>query len=66
LYVRATEIGLQYAITAYDACYVALAEREDVTLVTTDEPLIRALASSPFQVQSLEAFTIPKVGVSDS
>jgi predicted nucleic acid-binding protein len=59
LYGRAVEIGLRHGITAYDACYVALAEREGVPLVTADDRLCRVLAGAPFTIQSLAAFIIP-------
>ncbi|MHB0999978.1 MAG: type II toxin-antitoxin system VapC family toxin [Armatimonadota bacterium] len=42
---RALEIACIYSITAYDACYAALAEREDIPLVTADKRLGEALPS---------------------
>ena len=40
LFVRVWE--LQHNVSAYDACYLALAERLDATLLTTDARLARA------------------------
>ncbi len=59
LLVDALPIALAQAISAYDACYVALAQREGVRLVTADDALVRKMSGSPFQVQSLAAVVIP-------
>jgi predicted nucleic acid-binding protein len=47
------DIGLVHGITAYDASYVALAQRLRVPLITADEKLARALSSAGGQVQWL-------------
>jgi predicted nucleic acid-binding protein len=59
LYWRAAEIGLQHGISAYDACYVALSEREGVPLVTADDRLIRVLAGTPFKLERLADCVVP-------
>lgn len=50
---EALEIAITHNISAYDACYVELSERLQLPLVTADQKLIRALANTPYQVQSL-------------
>ena len=44
----ALPIALDHDISAYDACYVALADRLGVELVTADRRLERKLAGTPF------------------
>jgi predicted nucleic acid-binding protein len=44
---RAYELSSQYRIGAFDCIYVALAEREQCPLVTSDERLIRTLPGFP-------------------
>jgi predicted nucleic acid-binding protein len=46
--------------TAYDACYVALAQRNGIPLVTADEKLVRLLAGTPYSVEALRTFPIPR------
>lgn len=46
-------IAVRYEITAYDAAYVALAQRLAVPLITADQALVRKLAETPFAVQQL-------------
>jgi len=41
----AFELAVEMEITAYDACYVALAKSIDLPLVTADRPLSRKLES---------------------
>ena len=49
-------IALEHDITDYDACYVALAERKKVSLVTADKGLVRKLKKTHFGVQALDDF----------
>ena len=49
----ALELALSYDITAYDACYAALAGRLDLPLITADQNLARKLAGSGVQVHML-------------
>ena len=49
----ALEIAATHGITAYDAAYVALAQRLSLPLVTADEVLVRRLANTPFDVRWL-------------
>jgi predicted nucleic acid-binding protein len=50
---RALVIGISLGISVYDACYVALAEREGCGLVTLDERLVRDASGGPVLVQPL-------------
>jgi predicted nucleic acid-binding protein len=50
---RALEIACAHDITAYDACYVALAELAGVPLLTADDRLAAAVAAAPFEVLTL-------------
>jgi predicted nucleic acid-binding protein len=56
---EAVNIGLNYGITAYDACYVALSQQVSAPLLTLDERLVRAVAAASYDVRSLNDFTIP-------
>lgn len=53
---RAFELACQYRATAYDACYLALAEQHGVPLLTADAPLRAALAGSPIAVMTMEEY----------
>lgn len=46
----ALRIAVAEGISAYDACYIALADRLDVPLITADERLARTLSRSDYQV----------------
>lgn len=41
---RALELALEHSATFYDALYVALAEREDLKVVTADDRMTKAFA----------------------
>jgi len=59
LMTEAVQIGVDYGITAYDGCYVALSQRVDAPLLTLDERLVNSLASSSFDVQLFTEFAVP-------
>lgn len=56
---NALTIALTHGISAYDACYVTLAHREGIPMVTADEKLVNKLASTPYQVGWLGNLTLP-------
>jgi len=58
LMVEALQLAVTHGITAYDACYVALAQRKAIPLVTADEKLVRLLAGTSYSVQALGTFPI--------
>lgn len=49
----AITIAQRYDISAYDSCYVALAERLDAPLITGDLKLLRKVSGSPHKVRWL-------------
>jgi len=51
---RALEIACLHSVTAYDACYIALAERNGVPLLTADTRLAEALSGGSFKIVTLE------------
>jgi predicted nucleic acid-binding protein len=53
LIVEALHIGLECGLTAYDASYVALAQRLQVPLITADERLAKALRETQYDAQWL-------------
>ncbi|MCA9972414.1 MAG: type II toxin-antitoxin system VapC family toxin [Anaerolineales bacterium] len=55
LLLPAFELAVQYDLTAYDACYVALAQQLHLPLVTADTPLVKKLQGSNLDVRSLAA-----------
>jgi predicted nucleic acid-binding protein len=55
----ALAIALAHGITAYDACYVALAQRLGVTFITADEKLVQKLSGAPYAVIWLGNWTPP-------
>jgi predicted nucleic acid-binding protein len=59
LTVAALPIAVTYDITAYDACYVALAQRLGIPLVTADQKLHGKLAGTPLAPVWLGAWTPP-------
>jgi predicted nucleic acid-binding protein len=60
LLAETIKIAAEENISAYDACYVALAQREKIPLVTADEKLVRALAKSKYDVRWLGSFSLPQ------
>jgi predicted nucleic acid-binding protein len=59
LTASALPIATTYDTTAYDACYVALARRLGIPLVTADQKLQAKLTGSPHNVIWLGAWTPP-------
>lgn len=59
LMADALTIALAHEITAYDACYVALAHHLSVSFVTADEALVRKLDGTGYDIRSLGRFTTP-------
>lgn len=59
LMAKAVEIGLEYGITAYDGCYVALSEQVIAPLLTLDERLVNSLKGSKFDVQLFTNIVTP-------
>ncbi len=53
LLTPAFELALQYGLTAYDACYSALAQGLSLPLITADVPLARKLVDSGIEVRAL-------------
>lgn len=56
---EALDLAVRYEITAYDACYVAVAQGEQVPLVTADERLAKRFAGTAHRVERLGSFAIP-------
>ncbi len=56
LMARALELACRYGVTAYDACYLALAELHGIPLVTADARLHTALIGSPLNLLSLPEY----------
>jgi predicted nucleic acid-binding protein len=54
----AIDLALQYHVTAYDACYVALAQQLGAPLVTADEPLAARMSGAGFPVLHLRDLEI--------
>ncbi|WP_353120925.1 type II toxin-antitoxin system VapC family toxin [Planktothrix agardhii] len=55
---NAVQIGLDYGITAYDGCYVALSEQVKAPLLTLDERLVNSLTGSRFDVRLFRTFSL--------
>lgn len=55
----AVNIALNYNISAYDACYVALSQQNNANLLTLDKKLVKALATSSYHVHLFSEFQIP-------
>ncbi len=58
----ALDIAIGFDITAYDACYVALARRLGVPLVTADERLVRKFAGKEVDVRWLGDVALETAG----
>jgi predicted nucleic acid-binding protein len=56
-------LALTHGITAYDACYVALAKQLNVPLITADEKLSLKFVGQPLAVIWLGAWTPPAPAV---
>ena len=63
LMTQAVQIGLDYGITAYDGCYVALSQQISAPLLTLDERLVTSLASSSFDVRLFTNFLVPPLPI---
>jgi predicted nucleic acid-binding protein len=59
LVAAALPIATTHDVTAYDACYVALAQSLGVPLVTADQKLHAKLAGTPLEPVWLGAWTPP-------
>lgn len=55
----ALRLGLEHGLTAYDACYVALAHRLRAPLITADERLVQALRAAQHDVRWLGDYAVP-------
>jgi predicted nucleic acid-binding protein len=55
----AVNIALNYNISAYDACYVALSQQTGTTLLTLDKKLVKALTTSSYNICLFNEFQIP-------
>lgn len=53
---RAFDMACQYGISAYDAAYVALAERHNAILLTADERLRNRLQDSAYLVMTIPEY----------
>ena len=53
LIVSGLELALEYKITAYDACYAALAQQNQIPMITADRPLSQKLQNSGIEVMLL-------------
>lgn len=53
LLVPALDLALAYDLTAYDACYVTLAQQLTLPLITADASLVRKLDSSDIDARLL-------------
>ncbi len=54
----AVSIALTYGISAYDASDVALAQQVGTTLLTLDQRLVRALATSSYDICLFNDFEV--------
>ena len=59
LMIDALDLAVTYAISSYDGCYVALARRLKLPLVTADEKLARTLSRTSSDIHWLATFPMP-------
>lgn len=55
----ALTLAIAHTISAYDACYVAVAQRLGLPLITADSKLVKKMAGSTCQVLDLGGLSIP-------
>ena len=51
------DIALTHNLTAYDACYAALAQEVELPLITAEAPLVRKLANSEIDARLLSGIS---------
>jgi predicted nucleic acid-binding protein len=61
LMLDALVISTTHRISAYDACYVTLSQRVNAPLLTQDQKLVQALASTTFHVRLFSDFLVPSL-----
>ncbi|KPQ33468.1 MAG: toxin-antitoxin system Doc family toxin component [Phormidesmis priestleyi Ana] len=61
LILAAIDISVTHKISAYDACYVALSQQNNVPLLTQDKRLFNTLRDTDFNVQLFTDVTIPPI-----
>lgn len=59
LVTDAIQISLQYGVSVYDGCYVALSQRVSAPLLTLDARLVKATTASSFEVYLFTDFIVP-------
>lgn len=52
-------LAIAHSITAYDACYVAVAQRLGLPLITADSKFVNKMAGTTCQVLDLSGLSIP-------
>ena len=55
----AFDMAINHSITAYDACYVALAHHLGLSLVTADQKLVQRLEATTYAVYWIGDFSTP-------
>lgn len=61
LMLDALAISSAHTISAYDACYVALSQQINAPLLTQDQKLVKALASTTFDIRLFSDFSVPSL-----
>jgi predicted nucleic acid-binding protein len=59
LLTAAFDLALEHGLTAYDACYVALADVLDLPLITADERLVNNMKGKTHDIHFLGDFELP-------